>query len=30
VLSGGREAGCLNADATVSDILSAAFSLKAA
>ena len=30
VLSGGRDAGCLNADATVSDILSAAFSLKAA
>jgi ABC-type sugar transport system ATPase subunit len=30
VLSGGRDAGCLDAEATVSDILSAAFSLKAA
>jgi rhamnose transport system ATP-binding protein len=30
VLSAGRDAGCLHADASVSDILSAAFSLKAA
>jgi rhamnose transport system ATP-binding protein len=30
VLSAGRDAGCLNADASVSDILSAAFSLKPA
>jgi erythritol transport system ATP-binding protein len=30
VLSGGRDAGCLDAEATVSDILSAAFALMAA
>ena len=30
VLSAGRDAGCLNVDASVSDILSAAFSLKPA
>jgi rhamnose transport system ATP-binding protein len=30
VLCGGRDAGCLDGEATVSDILSAAFSLKAA
>ena len=30
VLSAGREAGCLNAGASVADILAAAFSLEAA
>jgi erythritol transport system ATP-binding protein len=30
VLSAGRDAGCLNAETSVADILAAAFSLKAA